>query len=73
MHMHQYDSEFSLLAHAHSQLEVIRPCFFYLTKHIIDLCIDKYNPTDTEMEMMVSDDFVARMSTWDSIYRYPEG
>ena len=26
MHMNQYDSEFSLLTHAHSQLDVSRPC-----------------------------------------------
>ena len=27
MLMHQYDSEFYLLMHVHSQLEVFRPCF----------------------------------------------
>ena len=29
--------------------------------------------SDTEMKMEMSDYYVARMSTWDSIYRYPEG
>ena len=31
------------------------------------------NLSDTEMKMEMSDYYVARMSTWDSIYRYPEG